>query len=247
MQCFREQGYPSDELMNVEIRDDGLYRITCSKTHATIVAIQQLKFQILFDIGAMTLLDGYPREAITSIAAALERFYEFVVSAISIKHDIMHDDFTKTWKRVINQSERQYGAYLISFLVNFKKTPPTIEDAYPHLPETLRLKKQTWKEFRNNVIHKGYIPSSIEAVIYADLVFKHINHLIDELCNSAPAAIEKAVARHLSQAQKCRDGIMFSTLSVPTLIKLTNRNQAVESFEDALSVIKEYRSLFPRA
>ena len=82
MQCFQESGIPSDELMPVEMRDDGLYNVTCSKGHTTVNAIQEQKFEVLFDLGAMALLDGYPREAVSSIAASLERFYEFYVQVI---------------------------------------------------------------------------------------------------------------------------------------------------------------------
>lgn len=71
MQCFQEQGYPREETMFVEIRDDGLYSVTCEKNHTTFTVLQQQKFEVLFDIGIMALLDGYPREAITNCSSFL--------------------------------------------------------------------------------------------------------------------------------------------------------------------------------
>jgi hypothetical protein len=88
MQCFQEQGHPSFEFQPVEIRDDGLYESTCNKGHTTLTVIQEQKFEVLFDFGAMALIDGYPREAVTSIAASLERFYEFYVTVTCLKYDM---------------------------------------------------------------------------------------------------------------------------------------------------------------
>ena len=39
--------------------------------------MNNLKFELLFELGINALIDGYPREAVSSFASALERFYEF--------------------------------------------------------------------------------------------------------------------------------------------------------------------------
>lgn len=72
----------------VEFRDDGLYKVACPRGHVTVTAIQEQKFEVLFDLGAMALLDGYTREAVSSMAASLECFFEYYVLAISLKHGI---------------------------------------------------------------------------------------------------------------------------------------------------------------
>ena len=68
----------------VEVNDDNFYRIECQKGHVTFTYQQQQKFELLFDFGAMALLDGYTREAVASMSAALERFYEFYVLIICL-------------------------------------------------------------------------------------------------------------------------------------------------------------------
>jgi hypothetical protein len=90
MSCFQADGKPSDEAVSVEMRDDGLYSVTCRRGHTTVTAIQEQKFEILFDIGAMALLDGYPREAVSSIASALERFYEYCIQVLWHRHTQDH-------------------------------------------------------------------------------------------------------------------------------------------------------------
>ena len=58
MTCFTEDGQPRTEMMLLELRDDGLYTSTCDRGHTTVTAIQEEKFEILFDVAAMALLDG---------------------------------------------------------------------------------------------------------------------------------------------------------------------------------------------
>lgn len=242
MQCFQEQGHPSDEMMAVEMRDDGLYSVVCEKGHTTITALQQQKFEILFDVGAMTLLDGYPREAITSMAAALERFYEFYVRVICIKHGVDNNLINEAWKIVENQSERQFGAYVFASLLDRRTVSPvTIEDAQPILSGISKGNSRTWKAFRNAVVHKGYLPSTIEAQAYGNIVFRHINQLVQELKASCAEHVQKATVFHLSRAHVGGGQQVVSTMSVPTLISLTNSRPPTTSLEDAMKELEKYR------
>lgn len=65
----------------VEVRDENHYALTCPKGHRNVVVLQQQKFEVLFEIGAHAIEDGYYREAVSSFTASLERFYEFFVRA----------------------------------------------------------------------------------------------------------------------------------------------------------------------
>src|SRR5688572_21926828 len=107
---------------DVEIRDDNFYRSTCPAGHENLVVIQNQKFELLFDFGARALLDGYTREAVASMAAALERFYEFYLKVVCLKHGIADFDFKNSWKFVSAQSERQLGAFLFTYLFENKRT-----------------------------------------------------------------------------------------------------------------------------
>lgn len=150
MQCFQENGHPSFEFHPVELNDTGLYTFTCNFGHETTTVIQQQKFEVLFDLGALALIDGYPREAITSIASSLERFYEFYINVICLKHKINIDNFKSSWNHVSSQSERQFGAYIFLYLIeNKNKEALVIDNKKPTLENISKNQTKTWKEFRN--------------------------------------------------------------------------------------------------
>ncbi|WP_238149350.1 hypothetical protein [Arsenophonus endosymbiont of Aleurodicus floccissimus] len=73
------------EFRTVEFKNDGRYEITCQNGHSSITFLQQQKFEILFDIGACAIIDGYYREAVSSFTSALERFYEFFIKVVCIQ------------------------------------------------------------------------------------------------------------------------------------------------------------------
>lgn len=242
MECFREDGKPSEEATSVELRDDGLYKVTCSRGHVTVTALQEQKFEVLFDLGAMALLDGYPREAVSSIAASLERFFEYYVTVVSLKRGIDHEQFIEAWKPISKQSERQLGAFLFLYLIENKKPlEPLIHDAKPNLDGRSKKETPTWGEFRNNVIHKGYIPSTEEVVAYADLVYQFIYRLIGELRASSSGFMQKATFHHLKRGSEVADGRSIATMSIPTLISLVRADKPAQSLRDALPGLEKYR------
>ena len=157
MVCQKEHGKPSFELMMVEYRDDGRYESTCSKGHTQTTLLQEQKLELLFEIGANAVLDGYYREAVSSFTSSLERFYEFAIK-LACAHDRMSDDiYSDCWKSVSNQSERQLGAYIFLWGAHIKSRP--------------MLLKNKDVSFRNAVIHKGKIPTKEEAQSYGAKVY----------------------------------------------------------------------------
>jgi hypothetical protein len=69
-------------LKNADVRDDGVYEIECPHGHSGVIAVQEMKFEILFELAANAIFDGYYREAVASFASGLERFFEFYVRII---------------------------------------------------------------------------------------------------------------------------------------------------------------------
>ena len=242
MQCLQEQGHPSFEFQQVEIRDDGLYVSTCNQGHNTLTVIQQQKFEVLFDFGAMALIDGYPREAVTSIAAALERFYEFYIAVICLKHGIDTSTLKATWKHVASQSERQFGGYLFSYLIDHKNVePPVIDNERPNIDGIPKGKTRTWKEFRNDVVHKGYIPSVAETLAYGNVIYLHLIALIEDLKSRSGESIQQITFHHIARAHEAADGNVVSTMCIPTIVSLTREETPPESFEKALESVAEYK------
>lgn len=144
----------------LDVNDDGVYEFVCEEGHKNKVTIQNWKYEILFDMGIKAFKDGYYREAVTNFAAALERFYEYAIKIFCFSQKIEIDKINLVWKDVNNQSERQLGAYCFLYLVVLKSNPEIIKN------------KQV--EFRNKVVHKGFIPTKEEATLYGEEVFNYI-------------------------------------------------------------------------
>jgi hypothetical protein len=239
MACLEPDRDRRNEWVSVEVRDDGLYELTCSKGHTTVTAIQEQKFQILFDLGMMALLDGYPREAISSIAAALERFYEYYIRVVTLKHGTSHEQFEDAWRLVSKQSERQLGAFLLVYLMETGRplTEP-ISNAKPDA--SLKASRGTWTEFRNLVTHEGYIPSSEEVLAYGDLVYKFMYRLIGELKATCGDFIRQRTHHHIMRAREHGDSTTVTTMSIPTLVSFRGSERS-GNLRDALKGLDTYR------
>lgn len=162
----------------VQLRDDGIYILSCNNDHEIIIFLLQPKFITLLDMGVFALLDGYPREAVTNFAAALERFYEFSIRVILAHKGMNENVINNTWKLTSKQSERQYGAFCIIYALEFNKAPSDL---------------RKWVEFRNKVVHGGYIPSFEEVINHGSVMYDFIKTLSKELKSNYFDSIYKPV------------------------------------------------------
>jgi len=243
MQCLEEQVFPNSKFEIDEMNNSGLLYTTCSNGHNSLTIIQEHKFEILFDFGVMALLDGYPRESITSISASLERFYEYYINIICLKHNIKIENFDNLWKNVDNQSERQFGAYLFVYFIDKQgETPPIIDDIKPTIENQSKNNTKTWKSFRNNVVHKGYIPSKKEVLAYMELVFNHIWDLIEELKKNCKEEISQFWLNYDKKRYPKNNEIKTTNMSINTIVSLNTPRK--ESFEEALKDKKKSIELF---
>jgi hypothetical protein len=69
-----------------KLTDDGTYEVRCGRGHISSVRLLNAKFELLFEMGLNALVDGYGREAVSSFAASLERFYEFYWRCVTRQH-----------------------------------------------------------------------------------------------------------------------------------------------------------------
>jgi hypothetical protein len=228
-----------DEMILVEERDDGLYHLLCPSGHETMVWLQQHKFELLLDSGGMALLDGYYRESVASIAAALERFMEFYVRVIFLKHSVDTDSFDKTWKQVIKQSERQIGAFIFVYLIENGNHPPFIDDL-----NMKSMKDVTNRGFRNKVIHNGYTPSREQVIEYGEQVFKFIHDLFYKLKDSSEQSIQQYISDAINKVKERHPKKQICTQWIRTMISIiTPRDQSPQSFEEGLKQIQEVRTI----
>lgn len=225
MPCGHEEPVPSFDTFQVEIQDAGLYVLRCPRGHETNTCLQEQKFEVLFDLGAHAIVDGYYREAVSSFAASLERFYEFYLSVLAVKAGIPEQQFTDVWKRVANQSERQLGAFTFVYLIEEQQIPPI-------LPEKAIA-------FRNNVIHKGRVPTRDEAISFGCEVMQLVAPTLAELKAKHPEHVSTVVGRHVQRTRNMVQGnpkIQF--LSIATIISIVRANSEPQpSLEQAIERI----------
>ena len=115
------------------ISDSGEYEVECGKGHMSTVLLDNVKFELLFEMGLNAILDGYPREAVSSFTSALERFYEFYWRVVMEHAGIQKDQANASWKRLSKFSERQVGAYVTAATMLTKKEP-TLLNANKEVP-----------------------------------------------------------------------------------------------------------------
>lgn len=232
MKCLQEFGRPSGEFARVEFKDDGCYEITCSSGHTVVTVLQQQKFEVLFDIGAHAILDGYYREAVSSFTSSLERFYEFSTRVLLEKFTGSDDLFQVIWKTVSSQSERQLGAFIFLWAAHFK--------------ESASLLPQSMITFRNEVIHKGKIPSKDEAIKYGNSVLAVLRPKLKLLQENFPDQVRSSVSRQLQgSAEKAGNHGQVVTMCVSTIISLSNGEPShhEKTLEEHLISLSESRKL----
>lgn len=207
MKCFQEFGMPTGEFARVEFCDDGKYALTCSHGHETTTILQQQKFEILFDIGAHAILDGYYRESVSTFAASLERFYEFSIRVFLSKTSGSDALFKECWKSVSNQSERQLGAFIFLWASNFNASPALLSS--------------NQVSFRNSVIHKGKIPTKVEAMTFGNAILDVLRPNMLALCEKHPDSVQQVVLYHLGDAQTPGVTTQSSTMWASTIVSLS--------------------------
>ena len=147
----------------VEIEDQGIYRVSCENGHSFMHTLSNAKFEILFEMALLALADGYTREAVATLAAAVEEFYRFFIKIVLVKRGMYEGEkfnqLAALW-RVVNLSERQLGAFSVLHFLEEGTVAP-----FPDRWST---------EFRNEVIHKGKIPKYYDVVQFGEKITKFL-------------------------------------------------------------------------
>lgn len=174
--------------MLAQLEDSGVAIGNCSKGHRFALVHQCQKFELLFESGALALLDGYPREAVSSFAVALERLYEFYICIVARRRDIPPDILVAFLRRV-HHSEPQFGAFAMLFLIE-------TGTVFDRLTRTVSLngKSATLVEARNKIIHGGVTPTLNDAVAYGTAVLETMNFILEPLMASSDDHIRAFVS-----------------------------------------------------
>ena len=231
MQCLEDNGKPSSARALVEFRDDGRYEFTCENGHRTTTILQQEIFEILFEIGGYAILDGYYREAVSSFTSSLEQFYEHFVKVVLLNRKADIESLRTTWKQIAKQTERQFGAFVITYLSEFGRPPVVLSNSKV--------------QFRNDVIHRGRIPSHQQALEYGQAVLDVIGPQLVQLRDKCPEGTLAATFHHLTACRTEEDqGRRVSTLSMSTILGWSiGEGRDEPLLEKALSALKTWRRL----
>lgn len=210
---------PEEEAALLEIENENLHQVICDKGHKSSLMITQQKHEILFEVAANAIVDGYHREAISSFSASLERYYEFFIKVITV--GLPCEEFEKAWKQVASQSERQLGGYIFTYISTYRTSPEI-------LPQPLTT-------LRNNVIHKGHIPSRGEAIKFGEAVAKIINNGCNLLRRTKESQLSEIIRQTI-----CRN----NSSNYPTITLNTYLNCFIESdlrsFEEYLKSVQTH-------
>lgn len=230
MKCFDEAGKPDHCCYPAILQDNGLYEVTCRKGHKTATCLQQQKFELLFELAANAILDSYYREAVTSFTSAAERFYEFYLRVSAAKQGLSHDILSKAWGKISAQSERQYGAYVFLYTVENHSLPPLLSNN--HI------------QFRNDVVHKGKIPSREETIAYGNAVLDVISPVLTQLKTRDHEHVMTIVQQHIrSTREGLREVLNVSFMSMPTTISISAaHSEHQQNLEEALTTLSKRRA-----
>ena len=156
----------SNPFPTVEVDCWPFYEHECPNGHKTRMILQNELYELLFQQAVYCIQDGYYREAIGTFHAALERFMEFATEVLSYKA-FENINFNAIWKTIGNQSERQLGAYLITYQLVLRKTPQSLDTNRAHM--------------RNDVVHKERLATKTEAINHGQYVMDYIKAAMSEI------------------------------------------------------------------
>lgn len=174
-------------LFYVPLGDSPLYKATCPYGHTSSYIITNPKYELLYESGVKALEDGYYREAVSSFAAALERFYEFLIQSHFVDENTtqLPKAFHDTWKVLSTQSERQLGAFYMLYMHEFGQAAPVVDNKFVQsLKLDLGIKGNEPTTFRNKVIHQGYIPRREQVIAYGEVISYYIHNILVTYCEA---------------------------------------------------------------
>ena len=191
--------YPYEQFKRISLWNNAtdefqIEEFKCPKGHITIGIHQNFQYEFLLDMALEDLLNCNFRGAFFNFASAEERFFEFFIEVICIKHNISLEAFNETWKIIDNLSERQYGAFSFLHLLEFGLPP--IDISQKQIKNRRTNKKYTIKALRNKVIHQGYKPTAEETKYYGESVIHNIWNIVAKL-KTSPDSIYKITRERL--------------------------------------------------
>jgi hypothetical protein len=214
-----------------EVINDGIYHTHCNKGHNGVVVLQNLQFELLYELAVNAIADCYYREAVASATAAMERYFEFFIKVVNEIQGIDTQIFNKNWKNVSNMSERQLGAYIFLYSMILKSEAKLLSN------------DQT--KFRNSVIHKGEFPTREKTIEYVNDIYNLILESLVQLINLYPKQVKNTFVANMPQYNgEAEEDVLF--INHPTLISVAELTSQQESYEERGSVEEQVSHVMKR-
>lgn len=235
-QCIRESLKP--HFPKISVNEEGFYHYKCNYNHDNLLVLQAFKFELLFESGLCAIRDKFYLESVLSIHASLERFYEFYIKIISTQNGLDLKNYEKMFKHISRQSERQYGAFIVLYTIINKEPPALLLD-------------QNGVEFRNKVVHKGYLPNESEVLEYAEKVYEVIKLYYQKLLQEYHSVIFDMLAKEFEIKREKNKSLIekldmqvgtFAPLFSFTTVK-RDGDHFKKSFEACYADVKKYHYL----
>lgn len=224
--CFVER---LETIDYIQVQDESLYYYTCSKGHKNVYFEKNEKFELLMESAIYAILDGYYREAVSSMSASLERLQEFAIKVLCREDGVSDELFKTTWKEVSSQSERQLGAFIFLYTHKYKSIPDNLNN--------------NERGFRNDIIHKGKFPTYEETMKYGQRIIDITYNILNMLRSSSEQTIRNFADEKQEEILRKFEEINESPFTVlsPNIINL---HYHISSFEktnlvEYLELIKE--------
>lgn len=206
--------------------DHGFVINECPNGHKFATVLQSHKFEMLLRSGADALIDGYTIEACSSFCSAYERFIEYCLKIFSKKININNSNFNTTFQQIKKQSERQLGAFLFLYVSIFG-------EGYKFDNKII--------EFRNRVIHQGYIPDLDEAHAFCEKIYDTIFELTRKVKADLWDQYVEVITEIRSERATNIPADIPQATTTGTLFYDTVRADQKKSFKEALNEYKEVR------
>jgi hypothetical protein len=185
----------------------------------------------LFEIGANAILDEYYREAVSSFTSSMERTFEFFLKVVFFDKK-MHEQMNLVWKQMSNQSERQLGAFVSIHSLVVGSLPKLLSN-----PDA---------KFRNEVIHKGKVPSREQAVAFGQSVLDVIRPIVKTAKELYPDGVIQTQIQHNQDCRRPEDPKdLFSGFQDITILNLsiTGDEWHLRPMEQALRELSQIRRI----
>lgn len=218
-----------------EVNSNLIALCTCPNGHKLVSGLMHNLFDVLYTSAVQSYLQGCFSESVMSFTSALERTYEMFVKVIMLNEEVSLDAIDKFWKEVKNQSERQYGAFCLQYI---------------------KITGEAWRidgrqvSFRNNVVHKGYIATSLEVANYVEYTTACQFKLLNILHNNYQDECLKLYFYQKEQTKSETERVMkqnnaqFSGISNPSLLKWNYSDMTAVTFKNAIERQIEINKVF---